>query len=97
MGHRPNDYHPDHRAVGQLVQDASYMVTVPFFCPDTPHLEGNPVFIFEDRFTKPNPLTADIVVGIDDVVEKKLDATAAMPRSFTKAARTADLAWFPRT
>ena len=39
MGHRPNDYHPDHRAVGQLVQDASYMVTVPFFCPDTPHLE----------------------------------------------------------
>ena len=83
MGHRPNDYHPDHRAVGQLVQDASYMVTVPFFCPDTPHLEGNPVFIsFEDRFTKPNPLTADIVVGIDDVVEKKLDATAAMPSQF---------------
>ena len=33
MGHRPNDYHPDHRAVGQLIQDASYMVTVPFFCP----------------------------------------------------------------
>ena len=46
MGHRPNDYHPDHRAVGQLVQDASYMVTVPFFCPDTPHLERNPVFLF---------------------------------------------------
>ena len=83
MGHRPNDYHPDHRAVGQLVQDASYMVTVPFFCPDTPHLERNPVFLsFEDRFTKPNPFTADIVVGIDDVVEKKLDATAAMPSQF---------------
>ena len=45
LGHRPNDYHPDHRAVGQLVQDASYMVTVPFFCPDTPHLQGNPVFL----------------------------------------------------
>ena len=83
MGHRPNDYHPDHRAVGQLVQDASYMVTVPFFVPDSPNLTANPVFLsFEDRFTKPNPFTADIVVGIDDVVEKKLDATAAMPSQF---------------
>ena len=76
---RPNDYHPDHRAVGQLVQDASYMVTVPFFCPDTPHLERNPVFLsFNDGFTRPNPLRADIVVAIDDVVEKKLAAVEAL-------------------
>ncbi|HTG44761.1 MAG TPA: PIG-L family deacetylase [Verrucomicrobiae bacterium] len=34
MSHRPNDYHPDHRYTGVLVQDAAYMVTVPFFCPD---------------------------------------------------------------
>jgi LmbE family N-acetylglucosaminyl deacetylase len=83
LGHRPNDYHPDHRAVGQLVQDASYMVTVPFFCPDTPNLEHNPVFLsYEDDFTRPNPFQADIVVGIDDVVEKKLAVTAAMPSQF---------------
>jgi N-acetylglucosamine malate deacetylase 1 len=83
LGHRPNDYHPDHRAVGQLIQDASYMVTVPFFCPDTPHLERNPVFLsYEDRFTKPNPMQADIVVAIDDVVEKKLAAVEAMPSQF---------------
>ncbi len=83
MGHRPNDYHPDHRAVGQLIQDASYMVTVPFFCPDTPHLTRNPLFLsYSDGFTRPNPFTPDIVVGIDDVVEKKLDATAAMPSQF---------------
>jgi N-acetylglucosamine malate deacetylase 1 len=83
MGHRPNDYHPDHRAVGQLVQDASYMVTVPFFCPDTPHLERNPVFLsFNDSFTRPNPLRADIVVAIDDVVEKKLAAVEALPSQF---------------
>jgi LmbE family N-acetylglucosaminyl deacetylase len=83
LGHRPNDYHPDHRAVGQLVQDASYMVTVPFFCPDTPHLQRNPVFLsYEDRFTRPAPMRADIVVAIDDVVEKKLAAVEAMPSQF---------------
>ena len=83
LGHRPNDYHPDHRAVGQLVQDASYMVTVPFFCPDTPNLEHNPVFLsYEDDFTRPNPFQADVAVGIDDVVEKKLAVTAAMPSQF---------------
>ncbi len=31
MGHRPNDYHPDHRYVGGLMQDAAFMVTVRFF------------------------------------------------------------------
>src|SRR5688572_11068563 len=83
LGHRPEDYHPDHRAVGQLVRDASYMVTVPFFCPDTPHLERNPVFLsYEDRFTRPEPMRGDIVVAIDDVVQKKLAAVEAMPSQF---------------
>ena len=83
LGHRPNDYHPDHRAVGQLVQDASYMVTVPFFCPDTPPLSRNPVFLsYEDNFTRPNPFRADIVVSIDDVLDKKLAAVEALPSQF---------------
>ena len=46
IAHRPNDYHPDHRYVGVLVQDSAYMVTVPFFCPDTPYLRDNPVFLY---------------------------------------------------
>lgn len=75
MGPRPNDYHPDHRYLGILVQDAAYMVTVPFFCPDTPHLTKNPLFLYyPDRFQKPNPFTPDIVVDIGAVMEKKLDA-----------------------
>jgi LmbE family N-acetylglucosaminyl deacetylase len=83
LGHRPNDYHPDHRAVGQLVQDASYMVTVPFFCPDTPALSRNPVFLsYEDNFTRPNPFRADILVSIDDVLDKKLAAMEALPSQF---------------
>ena len=48
ISHRPWDYHPDHRYVGVLVQDAAYMVTVPFFCPDTPPITKEPrVSVFE--------------------------------------------------
>jgi LmbE family N-acetylglucosaminyl deacetylase len=79
MCHRPNDYHPDHRYTAMLVQDAGYMVTVPYFCPDVPYLKRNPVFLFyQDRFQKPNPFAADIAVGIDSVIEKKLDAAIAL-------------------
>lgn len=80
---RSNDYHPDHRYTGILVQDAAYMVTVPFFCPDVPHLVKNPVFLyFEDRFEKPNPFEPHIVVSIDAVIERKLDAMAVMESQF---------------
>jgi LmbE family N-acetylglucosaminyl deacetylase len=83
ISHRPNDYHPDHRYVGVLVMDAAYMVTVPYFCPDTPHLTKNPVFLFsEDEFQRPNPFTADVAVSIDDVIEKKLAAMAALESQF---------------
>ncbi len=72
---RPNDYHPDHRYTSILVQDAAYMVAVPFICPDTPPLKRNPVFLFwPDRFQKPIPFQPDIVVGIDDVLEQKYRA-----------------------
>ena len=46
MTHRTNDYHPDHRYTGILVQDAAFTVTVPFLCPDVPHLTKNPVFLY---------------------------------------------------
>lgn len=79
VAHRPWDYHPDHRYVGVLVQDAAFMVTVPFFCPDTPHLTNNPVFLYSsDRFKKPYPFEPDIAVSIDDVFEKKIDALMAL-------------------
>ena len=71
---RPNDYHPDHRYTGVLVQDAAYMVTVPNLVPDTPALRKNPVFLyFYDSFTRPQSFRADVVVDIDDVYDKKID------------------------
>ena len=79
IAHRPWDYHPDHRYVGVLVQDAAYMVSVPFFCPDTPPLKKNPVFLYSsDRFQKPYPFEADIAISLDDVFEKKVDALLAL-------------------
>ena len=75
IAHRPWDYHPDHRYTGVLVQDAAFMVTVPYFCPDTPVLAKNPVFLYSsDRFEKPYPFRADIAVAIDEVFDQKLTA-----------------------
>lgn len=80
---RPNDYHPDHRYTGILVQDASYMVTVPNIASDTPAIRKNPLFLyFSDRFAKPQPFRPDIVVSIDDVVEKKYAALDAHVSQF---------------
>ena len=71
---RPWDYHPDHRYVGVLLQDAAFMVTVPFICPDVPHLKKNPLFLYSsDGFQKPYPFTPDIAVSVDDSFEQKLD------------------------
>ena len=72
--HRPNDYHPDHRRTGILVQDASYLIRVPNLCPLTPHLTKTPVILyFSDSFQKPIPFVPEIVVGIDDAMEGKVD------------------------
>lgn len=80
---RPNDYHPDHRYTGVLVQDASYMVTVPNLVSDTPALRKNPVFLyFSDGFQDPKPFRPDIVVSIDDVIDKKYDALDAHVSQF---------------
>jgi len=85
MGPRPNDYHPDHRYTGVLVQDAAYMVTVPFFCPDVPYLKNNPVFVYyPDSFQKPNPFQPDVTVAIEPVIEKKLDALGAIVSQFAE-------------
>ena len=78
LGLRSNDYHPDHRNAGKLVQDAAYMVIVPNVCPDTPPLEKNPLFLYmQDRFQRPYPHQPDIVVAIDEVVEEKIDGLDA--------------------
>ena len=75
---RPNDYHPDHRYTGVLVQDAAYMVSVPNIAPDVPALKKNPVFLYyQDHFQRPNPFRPDIAVDITSVYDKKVSALDA--------------------
>ncbi|MBR0457839.1 MAG: PIG-L family deacetylase [Victivallales bacterium] len=70
--HRLCDYHADHRAAGQLVQDAAYLTQVPLFCPDAPITPKNPVFgCVYDTFQDPRPFRVDAAVPIDDVLEEK--------------------------
>lgn len=72
--HRPNDYHPDHRYTSQLVQDASYIVTVPNMVALTDILPRTPKICYmHDWFRKPIPFQPDVVVGIDEVIEKKVE------------------------
>src|SRR6188768_597885 len=80
---RPNDYHPDHRYTGVLVQDAAYMVAVPNIASDTPPLKKNPVFLyFQDRFQRPNPFRPDVAVDITSIFDKKVYALAAHESQF---------------
>src|SRR6266487_3366184 len=75
---RPNDYHPDHRYAGVLVQDAAYMVSVPNIAPDVPALKKNPVFLYyQDHFQRPNPFRPDIAVDITSVWDKKISGLDA--------------------
>ena len=70
LTHRTNDYHPDHRAVGQAVQDASFLVRVPHVVPEIPALDRDPVVAYmADMFTKPTPIEPHIVLDIGDRID----------------------------
>lgn len=83
MGHRPYDYHPDHRYTGVLLNDAAVIVAAPFFVPDTPPTQGNPMFLqYSDRFEDPKPFEPQLVVDIDATADKKWACVSAMPSQF---------------
>lgn len=83
LTHRPNDYHPDHRAVGHVVRDASYLVTVPALVSDVPALERDPVVMYmADRFTTPAPLRPDVVLDITAQVDTVVNMLACHASQF---------------
>ncbi|HUV41935.1 MAG TPA: PIG-L family deacetylase [Sedimentisphaerales bacterium] len=85
LTHIPQDYHPDHRYTSILVQDAAYLVTVPFMCPDVPHLQKNPVFLYwvpSYRLIDTSGFAPDAIIAVDKVIHKKLAAALAMESQF---------------
>jgi len=77
LGPRPWDYHPDHRAAGQVLIDAIYMTTVPNFCSDAEHLRRMPVLGFVyDGFQRPYPFAPNVAVDVDCVMDQKMEALA---------------------
>lgn len=77
LTHRTNDYHPDHRAAGHVVRDASYLVTVPAIVPEAAILRSPPVVAYlPDRFTRPNPLRGDVTIDVGEDVNTILEMLA---------------------
>ncbi len=73
LTHRPNDYHPDHRATSLLVQDAAYLLTVPALCPDVTHLTRDPVIAYmSDEFTRPYAFDPTVVIDVGPVWDAKI-------------------------
>ena len=83
MGHRPYDYHADHRYTGVLLDDAAVLVAAPFFTPDTPPTPRNPLFFYySDNFEHPYRFVPTMVVDIDATADKKWQCISAMPSQF---------------
>ncbi len=70
---RPGDYHPDHRNTAVLVADASYLLTIPYVCSDTPSMDFVPVILYwSDGFQRPYPCKPDVIVPFDGLEEERL-------------------------
>lgn len=90
LTHRPNDYHPDHRATSTLVCDAAYMVIVPHIVPEVPALRVNPVIAYlSDNFQRPAPFAPTVVVDVEPVLDQILDQMACHESQFFE--------WLPYT
>jgi LmbE family N-acetylglucosaminyl deacetylase len=83
LTHRTCDYHADHRAVAVLVQDSSYLLGVPLWCPETPIPQNKPVlFYMSDAFKTPAELKPDVVIDIDQQMDTLLEALCSHESQF---------------
>ena len=74
VAHRTADYHPDHRAAGQLVKDSIFLLQVPAIKPEQPPLAQMPsILLAWDRFSDPRPCRFDWVIDTQSVQEQVVD------------------------
>ena len=82
ISHRPSDTHPDHRHTALLVQDASYLLTVPSVCPDAPVMKYQPVILYwHDSYRTPYPFRPDVIVPLDQAALDTLVRAASCHES----------------
>lgn len=83
LTHRSCDYHADHRATGQIVMDAGYLLGVPHWCAEAPPQRIRPVILFlTDRFTNPKPFRPDLLVDVDPYLDSLCDGLDAQASQF---------------
>ena len=81
--HRTCDYHPDHRATGKLVMDASYLLGVPHWVPEAKAQRRRPViFYLSDPFTVPRELRPDFMIDAEPYLDKWCQAMDAQVSQF---------------
>ena len=81
--HRTCDYHADHRATGQVVMDAGYLLGVPHWCDEVKPQRLRPVILYmSDLFTYPRELRPDIMFDVGDCLDKWCDGLDAQVSQF---------------
>ena len=81
--HRTNDYHADHRATGQAVMDAGYLLGVPHWCEEAKPMRLRPVVLYMcDLFTYPRELRPDVMFDVDAYMDKWCDGLDAQVSQF---------------
>lgn len=71
----PDDYHPDHRAISQLVFDASFLATLPHIGLESPRLPAVPQIFCAMPVGRMESL-AEYYIDISKTIEIKLEALA---------------------
>ena len=81
--HRTCDYHADHRATGQLVMDAGYLLGVPHWCDEVKPQRLRPVILYmTDAFTYPRELRPDVMFDVGAQLDKWCDGLDAQVSQF---------------
>ena len=81
--HRTCDYHADHRATGQAVMDAGYLLGVPHWCEEAKPMRLRPVVLYMcDLFTYPRELRPDVMFDVDDCMDRWCDGLDAQVSQF---------------
>ena len=81
--HRTCDYHADHRATGQLVMDAGYLLGVPHWCEGVKAQRLRPVILYmTDPFTYPREIRPDVMFDVSDCLDKWCDGLDAQVSQF---------------